>query len=74
MVNLSPVALVLIVVACAVVALLVGYFLGSRFGGKKSVAMREALPGSPRNVGVLLSGGNVDPSLVARLLQEHPHA
>ena len=42
MVNLSPVALVLIVVACAVVALLVGYFLGSRFGGKKSVAMREA--------------------------------
>lgn len=42
MANLSPVALVLIVVACAVVALLVGYFLGSRFGGKKSVAMREA--------------------------------
>ena len=34
-----------------------------------AVAMRETLPGAPRHVGVLLSGGNVDPSLVARLLQ-----
>ena len=42
MANLSPIALILIVVVCAVVALVVGYFLGSRFGGKKSVAMREA--------------------------------
>jgi uncharacterized membrane-anchored protein YhcB (DUF1043 family) len=42
MANMSPVALILIVVVCAVVALLVGYFLGSRFGGKKSVAMKEA--------------------------------
>ncbi|MBO9470707.1 DUF1043 family protein [Endozoicomonas sp. G2_2] len=42
MANLSPVALILIVVVCAVVALLIGYFLGSRFGGKKSVAMKEA--------------------------------
>ena len=39
-----------------------------------AVALRETLPGSPRNVGVLLSGGNVDPSLVARLLAEHPPA
>ena len=36
-----------------------------------AVAMREQLPGSPANVGVLLSGGNVDTSIVARLLQEH---
>ena len=42
MANLSPVALILIVAACAAVALLIGYFLGSRFGGKKSVAMKEA--------------------------------
>ena len=42
MANLSPIALILIVVVCAVVALIVGYFLGSRFGGKKSVAMKEA--------------------------------
>lgn len=42
MANLSPAALIVIVVVCAVIALLIGYFLGSRFGGKKSVAMREA--------------------------------
>lgn len=42
MANMSPLALILIVVVCAVVALLVGYFLGSRFGGKKSVAMKQA--------------------------------
>ena len=42
MANLSPIAFILIVVVCAVVALIVGYFLGSRFGGKKSVAMKEA--------------------------------
>lgn len=39
-----------------------------------AVAMRESLPGSPKHVGVLLSGGNVDPSTVARLLQEHTGA
>lgn len=36
-----------------------------------AVALRETLPGNPRNVGVLLSGGNVDPGLVASLLQTH---
>ena len=33
-----------------------------------AVALRGELPGSPRNVGVLLSGGNVEPSLVAQLV------
>jgi len=42
MANLSPVAIILIGVGIGVVALLIGYFLGTRFGGKKSVAMREA--------------------------------
>jgi len=42
MANLSPAVLILILVAGVVVALLIGYFLGSRFGGKKSVAMKEA--------------------------------
>lgn len=42
MANLSPLVLILIVVVCAGIALAVGYFLGSRFGGKKSVAMKEA--------------------------------
>jgi threo-3-hydroxy-L-aspartate ammonia-lyase len=36
-----------------------------------SVALRERLPGSPRRVGVLLSGGNVDGALVADLLTRH---
>jgi threo-3-hydroxy-L-aspartate ammonia-lyase len=39
-----------------------------------AVAMRESLPGSPKHVGVLLSGGNVDPAIVARLLTEHADA
>lgn len=34
-----------------------------------AVALREQLPGSPVNVGVLLSGGNVDLPQVAQLLQ-----
>ena len=42
MANLSPAVLIFIIIAAAVVALLIGYFLGSRFGGKKSVAMKEA--------------------------------
>jgi len=36
-----------------------------------AVAMREVLPGAPRHVGVLLSGGNVDLGLVAQLLEDH---
>jgi hypothetical protein len=35
------------------------------------VALRGELPGSPRNVGVLISGGNVEPSLVARLIERY---
>jgi uncharacterized membrane-anchored protein YhcB (DUF1043 family) len=42
MANLSPAILILILIVGVVVALVVGYFLGSRFGGKKSVAVREA--------------------------------
>jgi len=33
-----------------------------------AVALRRELPGAPRRVGVILSGGNVEPSLVASLL------
>lgn len=40
--NLSPIVLILILVVCVGIALAVGYFLGSRFGGRKSVAMKEA--------------------------------
>lgn len=36
-----------------------------------AAALRGGLPARPRNVGVLLSGGNVEPTLVARLLAEH---
>ena len=36
-----------------------------------AVVLRERLPESPRNVGVLLSGGNVDPATVVSLLQRH---
>lgn len=35
-----------------------------------AAALRRDLPGSPRRVGVILTGGNVEPSLVARLLAE----
>jgi threonine dehydratase len=36
-----------------------------------AVALAGGLPGQPRRVGVILSGGNVEPALVARLLGEH---
>ena len=35
-----------------------------------AVALR-GLPGSPRNIGVILSGGNVDPSVVQQLVARH---
>ncbi len=41
MINLPPIALAFILLACAVIALVIGYFIGSRFGGKRSVALRE---------------------------------
>jgi hypothetical protein len=34
-------------------------------------AALRGLPGAPRRVGVILSGGNVEPALVGRLLAEH---
>jgi threo-3-hydroxy-L-aspartate ammonia-lyase len=36
-----------------------------------AVALRGRLPGAPKRVGVLLSGGNVDPLLVATLVRQH---
>lgn len=36
-----------------------------------AVALRGGLAGAPRRIGVILSGGNVEPTLVARLLGEH---
>lgn len=36
-----------------------------------AVALAGGLPGEPRRIGVILSGGNVDPSLVAELLAKH---
>lgn len=36
-----------------------------------AVALRESLPGAPRRIGVLLSGGNVAPELLAELLARH---
>jgi threonine dehydratase len=35
-------------------------------------ALRRDLPGSPRRVGVMLTGGNVAPERIAELLGEHP--
>ncbi|MCA9688688.1 MAG: threonine/serine dehydratase [Myxococcales bacterium] len=36
-----------------------------------AVAIRRALPGAPRRVGVLLSGGNISPALLGELLARH---
>lgn len=36
-----------------------------------AVALAGGLPGAPRRIGVLLSGGNVDPAVVAALLAAH---
>jgi len=36
-----------------------------------AVALRGKLPGSPRRVGVILSGANIAPDLLSRLLAEH---
>ncbi len=56
----------------ALVALLVhGKLLVEPSGAAAlAAALRGGLPGAPRRVGVLLSGGNVEPSLVTRLLQK----
>lgn len=40
-------------------------------GAAALAAALRGLPGAPRRVGVILSGGNVDPALVSRLLAEH---
>ena len=39
-----------------------------------AVALRGSLPGQQRRVGIMLSGGNLAPSLVACLLEEHAAA
>jgi threonine dehydratase len=39
-----------------------------------AIALAGNLPGSPRRVGVILSGGNVEPALVAELLGKHGDA
>ncbi len=36
-----------------------------------AAALERKVPGAPRRLGVLLSGGNVEPSLLARLIAEH---
>jgi threonine dehydratase len=36
-----------------------------------AVGLRGGLPGAPRRVGVILSGGNVEPALVAELVARH---
>lgn len=36
-----------------------------------AAALAGGLPGAPRRVGVILSGGNVEPALVAELVREH---
>jgi len=40
-------------------------------GAAALAAALRGLPGAPRRVGVILSGGNVEPALVSRLLAEH---
>lgn len=37
-----------------------------------AVALRGGLPGAPRRIGVILSGGNVAPELVAELIGRYP--
>lgn len=56
--------------ASALVALLVhGKLLVEPSGAAGlAAAMRRKIPGAPRRVGVILSGGNVEPALVAELL------
>ena len=36
-----------------------------------AVALRRGLPGAPKRIGVMLSGGNVEPELVAALVARH---
>jgi len=56
--------------AAALVALLVHAKLLVEPSGAAALAaaLRGGIPGAPRRVGVILSGGNVEPALVAELL------
>jgi threo-3-hydroxy-L-aspartate ammonia-lyase len=54
-----------------VALLLLGKVLVEPSGAAALAAALRGLPGSPRRVGVILSGGNVAPELVTRLLGEH---
>jgi threonine dehydratase len=59
----------------ALVALLLhGKVLVEPSGAAALAAALRGLPGAPRRVGVILSGGNVAPELVTRLLAEHAAA
>lgn len=51
--------------------LLDGKLLVEPSGAAALAAALRGLPGAPRRIGVILSGGNVAPALVARLLAEH---
>lgn len=59
----------------AVVALLLhGKVLAEPSGAAALAAALAGLPGRPARVGVIISGGNVEPALVAHLLAEHAGA
>jgi threonine dehydratase len=36
-----------------------------------AVALQKVLPGKPRRIGVILSGGNIDPAVLVRLIERH---
>jgi threonine dehydratase len=57
-----------------VALLLAGKVLVEPSGAAALAAALRGLPGAPRRVGVILSGGNVAPELVTRLVQEHAGA
>ncbi|MEJ7730397.1 MAG: pyridoxal-phosphate dependent enzyme [Polyangiaceae bacterium] len=54
-----------------VLALTLAKVLVEPSGAAALAAALRGLPGAPRRVGVILSGGNVEPALVSRLLAEH---
>ena len=57
-----------------VALLLAGKVLVEPSGAAALAAALRGLPGAPRRIGVILSGGNVAPELVARLIGQHAPA
>jgi threo-3-hydroxy-L-aspartate ammonia-lyase len=57
-----------------VALLLAGKVLVEPSGAAALAAALRGLPGAPKRIGVILSGGNVAPELVTRLVQEHAGA